>query len=85
MACLQVLGAHLSTLRGQEREQKMWLEAKKMLQDAEELPSQEQLFARLRITYEALAYDQKRMFLDAAFFFLGRHAETAIHAWEGYD
>ena len=62
----------------------MWREALKMLQDARDLPAgQERLFAKLRISYEALEYDQKRMFLDAAFFFLGRGADTAVHAWEG--
>lgn len=62
----------------------MWGEALQMLQKARDLPAgKERLFASLRISYNALEYDQKRMFLDAAFFFLGRRATTAVHAWEG--
>ena len=79
------MGAHLSTLRGQQREQQqMWHQALKMLQSASDLPEGEQLFASLRISYDALKQDQKRMFLDAAFFFLGRRKDTATYAWEGY-
>ena len=85
IAWLQVMGAHLSSLRGHEREQEMWREALSMLQRARDLPAgQEQLFASLRISYDALEVDQRRMFLDTAFFFLGRRADTAVHAWMGY-
>ena len=85
-ACLQVMGAYLSSLRGQEREQDMWREALKMLQSAEDLPEQEErLFASLRISIRALKDSQRRMFLGAAFFFLGRRADTAMHAWGGCD
>ena len=81
----QVLGVHLRSLRGQEREQKMWHEALKMLREAKNLPTgRDQLFARLRISYDALDGNQKRMFLGAAFFFLDRDVDTALHAWEGY-
>ena len=83
-ACLQVMGAHMGSLRGQEREQEMWLEALEMLRSAEDLPEEEErLFASLRISYDALKDTQKRMFLDAPFFFLGRCADTAINAWQG--
>ena len=63
----------------------MWCEALKMLQRAEDLPEEEErLFASLRISYDALKTNtQKRIFLDAAFFFLGRSADTAKHAWKG--
>ena len=78
------MGAHLSSLRGQEHEQEMWHEALVLLKSAEELSDgQELLFESLRISYDALADDQKRMFLDAAFFFLGRRVDTAVHAWIG--
>ena len=83
--CLQVVGAHLSTFRGQEQEQDMWHEALMTLQKARKLSTWTQrLFASLRISYDALQQDQMRMFLDTAFFFLGRRADTAVHAWEGY-
>lgn len=80
------MGAHLSSLRGQEREQQqLWHRALKMLQSAKDLPGgEERLFASLRISYDALEEDQRQMFLDAAFFFLGRREDTARHAWEGY-
>ena len=45
----------------------MWREALEMLQSARDLPAgEERLFASLRISYDALEDDQKRMFLDAA-------------------
>ena len=85
-ACLQVMGAHLSSQRRQEYGKKIWHEALEMLQSAADLPAgQEQLFASLRKNYEALDRQQRCMFLDAAFFFLGRRADTAKHAWHGYD
>ena len=78
------MGAYLSSLRGEEGEQELWQEAQRMLQSATDLPDgEEQLFARLRISYNALGDDQRRMFLDAAFFFLGRRADTALRAWTG--
>lgn len=77
------MGAHLSSLRGQEHEQGGWRAALGMLQSAEELPEEERLYASLRISYDALGDAQRRMFLDAAFFFLGRRADTAVHAWQG--
>ena len=43
--------------------------------------SQEQLFSRLRISYDALGKAAQRTFLDAACFFLGRSVGTAVHAW----
>ena len=61
----------------------MWREALEMLQSAEDLPDQ-RLFTSLRITYNALKDDQRRMFLDAAYFFLGRRADMAKHVWKGY-
>ena len=86
IACPQVMGAHLSALRGHVHEQSMWHEALEMLQRARDLPAgEERLFASLRISYDALEDDQKRMFLDTAFFFLGRRPDTAKHAWKGYE
>ena len=85
VACLQVMGAYLGSLRGREHEQEMWHEALKMLQNARDLPAGiDRLFASLMISYNALQDDQKRMFLDAAFFFLGRRADIALRAWERY-
>ena len=62
----------------------MWHEALSMLQSAKDLPgAEERLFASLRISYDSLTDDQRCMFLDAAFFFLGRRVDTALHAWRG--
>ena len=77
------MGAHLGSLTGQQREQGGWREALEVLQSAVVLPEEERLYASLRISYDALEDAQKRMFLDAAFFFLGRRADTAVHALEG--
>ena len=83
IACPQIMGAHLSSLRGLEDEEEAWCEALKMLMEAEDPPDR-RLFASLSISYNGLKADQRRMFLDAAFFFLGRRADTAKHAWRGY-
>ena len=54
-----------------------------MLRNARDLPAgEERVFARLMISYSALEVDQKRMFLDVAYFFLWRRANTAINAWK---
>ena len=66
-ACLQVMGAHLSSLRGHEHEQGRWREALEILQSTEEPSEEERLFAILCISYEALGHAQSCMFLDAAF------------------
>ena len=76
----------MGSLRRHEHEQEMWREALGMLRRAEDLPKgKKRLFAMLRISYDALSDAQQRMFLDAAFFFLRRRVDTAIHAWKGCD
>lgn len=80
---MQVMGAYMKSLRGSLREQQLWREALRMLQYAREPPGgEERLFVSLRISYDALKDDQKRIFLAAAFFMLGRRADTALHAWD---
>ena len=61
----------------------MWRKTLEVLQSAKDLPVEQQLLAGLRISYGALNDVQQRMFLDAAFFFLGRRADTAMRAWKG--
>lgn len=61
----------------------MWRKTLEELQSAKDLPAEQQLLASLRISYGALNDVQQRMFLDAAFFFIGRRADTAIRAWKG--
>ena len=61
----------------------MWRKTLEELQSAKDLPVEQQLLASLRISYGALNDVQQRIFLDAAFFFIGRRADTAIRAWKG--
>lgn len=82
-ACLQVMGAHLGSLRGRENEQRRWREALEVLQSVKELSEEQRLSTSLCISYGALTDAQACMFLDAAFFFLGRRADTMVHAWQG--
>ena len=75
------MGAHLHCI-GYDPE--MWSEALDKLQNAAHLaPGEEQLFSRLRISYDACGPAEKGMFLDVAFFFLGRSADAAKRAWLG--
>ena len=75
------MGAHLRRFGA---DPKKWSEALDKLQNAAQLaPGQEQLFSRLRISYDARGLAEKGMFLDVAFFFLARSADAAKRAWEG--
>ena len=61
----------------------MWREARDMLRDAADLPAgREGLFTSLRRCYDTLDDKSRTMFLDAAFFFLGRREDTANNAWK---
>lgn len=76
------MGAHL---RCYGADPERWSEALDKLQNATRLAlGQEQLFSRLRISYDARGPAEKGMFLDVAFFFLGRSADAAKRAWLGY-
>ena len=74
------MGAHL---RHAGSDLEVWDEALAKLANAErvELDSCGTLFEQLRISYDALAGPEQRMFLDAATAFQGRRAETVIRAW----
>ena len=75
------MGAHL---RRFEDDPEKWGEALEKLQNAAHLaPGEEQLFSRLRISYDARGPAEKGMFLDVAFFFMGRSADAAKRAWLG--
>ena len=75
------MGAHLQCI-GNDPE--LWSEALDKLQNAAHLaPGEDQLFSRLRISYDARGPAEKGMFLDVAFFFLGRNADAAKRAWLG--
>ena len=75
------MGAHLRCFGHQPR---LWSEALVKLRKAERLaPGQERLFARLHVSYAALEAAERRMFLDAACFLLGRRVDTARRVWSG--
>ena len=75
------MGTHLRCL-GDHPEK--WREALVKLQRADRLgPGQEQLFSRLRISFDDLGPAEKDMFLDVACFFQGRSSEAAKRAWLG--
>lgn len=75
------MGAHLRHVGNDVEE---WDEALAKLRNAERLESGA-LFEQLRISYDALAAPEQRMFLDAATIFLGRRADTVICAWRRCD
>ena len=69
----QVMGAHLSCFGNGP---KLWEEALIKLRDAGKLgPGHDNLFSRLRISYDLLDSREQQLFLDAAFFHLGRRAD----------
>ena len=75
------MGAHLSCFGNRPA---MWKEALVRLRGARSLgPGQENLFSRLRISYDLLEESEQQLFLDAAFFFLGREADTVRCVWTG--
>ncbi|KAK9843993.1 hypothetical protein WJX81_001308 [Elliptochloris bilobata] len=77
---VKVMASHLRTFGNQPD---MWEEALVKLGQADKLGAgkEDQLFVRLRISYDHLSKQQKRMFLDVACFFLGWRADTAKLAW----
>lgn len=73
------MGAHLRRFADDPEK---WGEALEKLQSAAHLaPGEEQLFSRLRMSYDAREPAEKGIFLDVAFFFLGRSVDAAKRAW----
>lgn len=74
------MGAHL---RHAGADLEVWDEALAKLANAErvEADSSGTLFQQLRISFDALAPPEQRMFLDAATAFQGRRADTVVRAW----
>lgn len=77
----QVMGAHLSCFGNRPT---LWEEALIKLRDAAKLgPGHDHIFSRLRISYDLLESSEQHLVLDAAFFYLGREADTVKHVWTG--
>ena len=79
----QVMGRHL---RCYSEQPEMWQSALEKLRCALSVgPGRnDQLFARLQISYDSLPKSQQDMFLDTACYFIGQRAETAKHAWRRF-
>ena len=79
----QVMGRHL---RRYSEQPEMWQSALEKLRCARPFgPGRnDQLFARLQISYDSLPQSQQQMFLDTACFLLGQRADTAKHAWRRF-
>ncbi|XP_048141138.1 disease resistance protein L6-like [Rhodamnia argentea] len=43
------------------------------------------VFEKLKISYDALSYEQRQIFLDIACFFIGQHTMHAIYMWKDCD
>ena len=80
------MGEHLYSKKGNEHEQEIWAKAPNLLQScAIDFPAgQKGLFTSICSCYETLDPQLKPLFKDAAFFFLKRHADTAINVWNRY-
>ncbi|KAL3742322.1 hypothetical protein ACJRO7_017752 [Eucalyptus globulus] len=70
---LEVIGSLLYN-KTQER----W---KKTLKDLRKAPHCD-IFRKLKISYDALSFEQKQIFLDIACFFIGEDMTKAIYMWE---
>ena len=83
-AVQQVMGAHFRSIgkRDAVNQTEQWIQSLDKLHKAERLGTgHEQLFHRLRISFDELGSSEKQVFLDAACFFLGWRADTVKRAW----
>ncbi|XP_039167454.1 disease resistance protein RPV1-like [Eucalyptus grandis] len=71
-----VIGSFLSG-----RRQQLWKETLDKLSKA----PHEDVFVKLKISYDALTYAQQQIFLDIACFFIGEHKMYAIYMWKDCD
>ncbi|XP_048141455.1 disease resistance protein L6-like [Rhodamnia argentea] len=70
---LEVIGSFLY-----ERNQEFWQDALKKLEDVPHEKVQE----KPRISYDALSYEEKQIFLDIACFFVGTNSRYASYMWD---
>ncbi|XP_048140767.1 disease resistance protein L6-like [Rhodamnia argentea] len=69
---LEVIGAFLY-----RKQQELWKETPKKLKKA----PHEDVFGKLKISYDALNFEQQQIFLDIACFFIGEDKTNAIYMW----
>ncbi|XP_056161918.1 disease resistance protein L6-like [Syzygium oleosum] len=73
---IRVIGSFLFT-----QTQELWEETLDKLSKA--LP--EDVYKKLRISFDALTFEQQQIFLDIACFFIGEEKTNAIHMWRDCD
>ncbi|XP_030468444.1 TMV resistance protein N-like isoform X2 [Syzygium oleosum] len=73
---LEVIGSFLFDKREQ-----IWKETLEKLSKA----PHEDVFEKLKISYDALSYEQQQIFLDIACFFIGEHTMYPIYMWKDCD
>ncbi|XP_039167200.1 disease resistance protein RPV1-like [Eucalyptus grandis] len=73
---IEVIGSFLF-----ERRQPIWNETLDKLSKA----PHEDVFEKLKISYDALTFEQQQIFLDIACFFIGEHMANAIYMWKDCD
>ncbi|XP_039167471.1 disease resistance protein RPV1-like [Eucalyptus grandis] len=73
---IEVIGSFLF-----ERRQQIWNEILDKLSKA----PHEDVFGKLKISYDALTFEQQQIFLDIACFFIGEHMMYAIYMWKDCD
>ncbi|XP_048140739.1 TMV resistance protein N-like [Rhodamnia argentea] len=73
---LEVIGSFLF-----DKRQQIWRETLEKLSKA----PHDDVFEKLKISYDALSYQQQQIFLDIACFFIGEHMMYAIYMWKDCD
>ncbi|XP_039167199.1 disease resistance protein RPV1-like [Eucalyptus grandis] len=73
---IEVIGSFLF-----DRSQQIWKETLDKLSKA----PHEDVFGKLKISYDALTFEQKQIFLDIACFFIGEPMMCAIYMWKDCD
>ncbi|XP_039167468.1 disease resistance protein RPV1-like [Eucalyptus grandis] len=73
---IEVIGSFLF-----ERRQQIWNETLDKLSKA----PHEDVFGKLKISYDALTFEQQQIFLDVACFFIGEHMMYPMYMWKDCD
>ncbi|CAM6083706.1 unnamed protein product [Calypogeia fissa] len=79
---LEVIGSYL---RGREGDTIYWEQTIDKLGKAEAIRGgqEDEVWGRLRVSYDGLAPKEKKMFIEAAIYFNGEPLERALAAWNG--
>ncbi|XP_010052922.2 TMV resistance protein N-like [Eucalyptus grandis] len=71
---LEIIGSFLYG----NKSQKLWKETLKKLKKAPD----ENVFRKLKVSYDALTFEQQQIFLDIACFFVGEDMRSALYVWK---